>query len=508
MHVDVLDEAGVPVRTGEVGEIYIGGVGVARGYLHRSELTAERFVPDHRRADDSPGRLYRTGDYARLHSDGSVEFVGRIDDQIKVRGIRVELGEIVTALERHPGVATAAVILTVDERLAAFVVPRSVREGLVAELKASLRDVLPAAVIPSVNIALDALPLLASGKVDRAALAELSVVSHGGATDSALPGPLYVVIVRLWQELLGVPGIGLNDNFFELGGDSLLATRMIASLEERVGRSVPSGVMFANPTVAGMAEAIRDGERDAFEPIVTLHASGNKAPLFFLHGDASGLGLYCRRFANGLDGDRPIYAIAQHGTDGRPIPPTIEKMAADYLDTVLDICPDGPFVLGGYCFGGFVAFELARQLKRRGKDVRHLILVEAQHARPQRAPWLKRRRESVARILSAIRPTRRMRSTATEERPAFVPDKVTAAVYAAQYRAVDDYVWRPIGTSATMLCASEAPRTPLAEIPSTWSGFFPNLDIRMIPGDHVTALADHVDALAGAIGTVLAERGS
>jgi amino acid adenylation domain-containing protein len=508
MHVYVVDEAGARVRAGEVGELYIGGRGVARGYLRQSELTAERFIPDHLAPGNSRGQLYRTGDFARLHLDGSIEFVGRIDDQIKVRGVRVELGEIVTALERHSGVASAVVILTADERLAAFVVPRGDSEHLGAVLNAFLRSVLPAAVIPSVITPLDALPLLASGKIDRAALAQMCAGRRGDATDTPLPGPLYVAILRLWEEVLGIRNIGLHDNFFELGGHSLLATRLVASVEERTGRRMPLDVMFANPTIAGMAEAIRDGERAALQPIVALHSDGSKAPFFFLHGDASGLGLYCRRFADGLDGDRPIYVLAQHGTDGRRIPPTIEQMAADYLPMLLDRYPEGPFVLGGYCFGGFVAFELARQLERRGRDVRHLILVEAQHARPLRVHWLTRWRERISQKFHSFRPIDPMRAGAGEALAAFVPDKVTANVYSAQFWAVKRYAWRRAGACATMLCASEAPRTPLAEIPSIWSALFPTLDIRMIPGDHVTALADHIDVLTGAIATVLAEKGS
>ncbi len=253
----LLDRAGNPVPIGVAGEICVGGAGVARGYLGRPELTAERFVPDpFADAAAAGGRLYRSGDLGRRRPDGDVEYLGRIDLQVKVRGVRIELGEVEAALARHPGVAAAAVaareIAPGEVGLVAYCVPAG-REPAAADLRAFLRATLPEVMVPAAFVALAALPLTVNGKLDRRALPAPDRLRRSGEDYRQPSTPLEETLATVWRDLLGVDRVGVRDDFFELGGHSLLATRLASRLRDRLDVELSAQLVFQTPTVAGMA---------------------------------------------------------------------------------------------------------------------------------------------------------------------------------------------------------------------------------------------------------------
>ncbi|HVN34403.1 MAG TPA: amino acid adenylation domain-containing protein, partial [Casimicrobiaceae bacterium] len=318
--VYVLDAHGEPVAPGVPGEIYIGGPGLARGYLGRPDLTAERFVAHP--FDSTPGaRLYRTGDRARYRDDGSIEFAGRVDRQVKVRGHRIEPGEVEAALVRLPSVREAVVVLhgetSETRRLTAYVVPAPDARPAPADLWRDLRRSLPEYMVPAGIVILPALPLTPNGKIDRKALPDPVDLAEQRKGFHVPPrDPLGFAIASIWRDLLGVARVGIRDNFFELGGHSLLAVRMMAAVEKTCGASVPLAALFAEPTIERLAEALRSAARPSGSIAVPLTEGGSRPPLFFLHGDFSGGGFYSHGLARSLGPDQPFYAIHPHGLDG------------------------------------------------------------------------------------------------------------------------------------------------------------------------------------------------
>jgi amino acid adenylation domain-containing protein len=264
----VLDRALQPVPVGVAGELHIGGLSLARGYLNRPELTAEKFIPDPFATE--PGqRLYKTGDLVRYLADGKIEFLGRIDDQVKVRGLRIELGEIESLLKQHPRVRSSVVIAQDgpqrNKRLVAYVVAEGEQILEAGELKSFLRNQLPEYMVPSAFVRLEQLPLLPNGKVDRRALP----APPPGSVDSTYvkpQTPLEELIAGVWQEILGVERVGTEDNFFDLGGHSLLMTRVHSRLQELLGREVPIVEMFRYPTIKALAQYLTQGRHSVLQP--------------------------------------------------------------------------------------------------------------------------------------------------------------------------------------------------------------------------------------------------
>jgi hypothetical protein len=263
----ILDRWLQPVVVGVPGELYIGGRGLARGYLHRPALTAEKFIPDP--FSDRPGqRLYRTGDLVRYRPDGRIEFLGRLDQQVKLRGYRIELGEIETVLARHPAVQEAAVVVrdlaTERQSLVAFLVPNSQAAASVSELSAYLRQQLPDYMIPAVFVTLDQLPLTSSGKLDRRALPTPSSVLRSVDTPFVAPGnTLQLTIAQIWREVLLLDKVGLHDNFFDLGGHSLLMSRVHARLTEELNEGISMIDLFKYPTVHSLAQFLETEQSQA-----------------------------------------------------------------------------------------------------------------------------------------------------------------------------------------------------------------------------------------------------
>ncbi|HKI01749.1 MAG TPA: amino acid adenylation domain-containing protein [Thermoanaerobaculia bacterium] len=365
-----------PVPPGVAGELCLGGGSLARGYRGRPDLTAESFVPA-----EGGGRLYRTGDLARWPAHGGIEFAGRLDDQVKVRGVRVEPGEVAAALARHPGVRDCVVVARTDGpgglRLVAYHAPAPAAPTA-QELREFLRERLPDAMIPAAFVSLETLPLTPNGKVDRRALPAPGREDLGaGAEERAAPrDAVELELCRVWEELLGVAPVGVRDDFFALGGHSLLAVRLMGRIRERFGRELPLTALFAGATVEHLASLLRDpldGEarRDALVPIRT---GGALPPLFLVHPVGGNVLCYAElaRQLDPLDMGRPVYAFQSPG----PME-SVEEMAAHYLEGVRAVQPRGPVFLAGWSMGGVVAFEMARRLAAEGRQPALLAVIDA-----------------------------------------------------------------------------------------------------------------------------------
>ena len=375
----VLDGAGAPVPPGVPGELYLGGAQLARGYLGRPGLTADRFVPDPFAAE--PGaRLYRTGDRARFLADGTLEYLGRVDQQVKVRGFRVEPGEVEAALASHPGVAACTVQARADAggdtRLVAYLVPARGAVLPAGELRAYLRERLPEAMVPSAFVTLDAFPLTPSGKVDLRALP----APEGVRAERPYVAPrdaLELRLARLWEEVLNVDAVGVRDDFFDVGGHSLAALRLLTAVERLTGVRLPMATLLATPTVENMARTLRAGEaRPASGPLVPIQPAGDERPLFLVHAAGGNVASYAA-LARHLGPAQPLYGLQFRGIESDdPSPAGIEEMAADYLAQLRAVQESGPYRLGGWSMGGLVAFEMARILAAAAEEVELLVLVD------------------------------------------------------------------------------------------------------------------------------------
>ena len=374
----ILDPKSQPQPVGVPGELYIGGDGVAIGYLNRAELTQERFLPN----PFEHGRIYRTGDRARFRADGNVEMLGRMDAQVKVRGFRIELGEVEAVLNSCPDVRVAAVVLHKDSAgenaLAGYFVPARENGAFVEQIRAHLRLRLPDYMVPTFLVPLPALPQTPNGKIDRKALpAPESVRVELSAAIEAPLDPLEITLIAIWEKVLGVPHIARTDNFFELGGHSLLAAKMFARMQRMLGKALPLATLFQAPTVAKLAELLRDkGWSPSWSSLVPIRPGGSKTPFYFVH-PIGGNVLNLAGIATHFDPEQPIFGLQAKGLDGKETPNTsVEQMAKDYIEHIRSVQPDGPYHIGGFSAGGVVAYEMARQLHAAGQQVAVLALLD------------------------------------------------------------------------------------------------------------------------------------
>jgi amino acid adenylation domain-containing protein len=384
--VVILDTHRQLVPVGIPGELHIGGAGLARGYWNRPELTAEKFIAD---PFGPPGsRLYKTGDLARFLTDGTIEYLGRMDHQVKLRGFRIELGEIEAVLRQHADVREAVVIAredrSGDKRLVAYVVGQP---GIRIE-ESSLRDAatkaLPGYMVPSAFVMLEQLPLTPNGKLDRRALP----IPNARDTEVALVAPRDLLerqLIEIWEQVLKVQPIGIHDDFFKLGGHSLLAVRLFDRLAKATGHEIPLATLFECPTVAHLSAALRDRNwSPRWKSLTAIQTGGSKQNLFLIP-PAGGSVLRFAQLAKELGSDQPVYGLEPLGHDGRDTPhESVDAMAAAYLSEIEQVQPAGPYVLAGICFGGCIALEMAQQLRRKGQSTSHLILLDS--AAPAHGP--------------------------------------------------------------------------------------------------------------------------
>ena len=365
-----------PVPVDVMGEICIAGDGLARGYLHKPELTAEKFVNN---PFGESAKMYKTGDYGRWRSDGNIEYLGRKDDQVKIRGYRIELGEIENALNQCQEISEAVVLVKGEndgnKNLVAYVVAKTpINQN---SIKAYLKTVLPEYMVPSLFVEMKALPVNSNGKIDRRLLLQKEVKRKTSSVNFKAPETeTEKMMASIWKDILKVNKIGVHDNFFDMGGHSLIAIKLMTRLENETGIRLPLAILFECPTIRQLSHRIDNDQLDVWECLVPVKTTGNKPPVYIVHG-VGGHVLLLNLLVKYIDPQQPVYGFQPRGIGGKAKPQeTVEEMAALYIHEMLQQNPDGPFALAGFSFGGLVAFEMAQQLKAMGKEVRMVALFD------------------------------------------------------------------------------------------------------------------------------------
>ncbi|HVV73069.1 MAG TPA: amino acid adenylation domain-containing protein, partial [Verrucomicrobiae bacterium] len=396
--VYILDAHLRPVPVGVPGELFIGGDGLACGYWARPELTAEKFIPDPFAHPTSRKVLYRTGDLARFRPEGIIEFLGRLDDQVKIRGFRVELGEIESVLGRHPAVSQCVAAVDTspsgDKRIIAYFTTKPGQSPEPGQLREFLSRVLPEYMVPAAFVTVPAFTLTSNGKIDKRALPGVDPTQVASEAGYVAPrDSVEMELAGIWEEVLNARPIGIRDKFFQLGGHSLLAVRVIARIEKRFGKKLRVATIFQAPTIEQIAALLRDDSPVQIPPVQTslieIQGRGSRPPLFLVHGAGGGMFWGYINLARHLGAEQPVYGFKARGLEGEKEAGRIEQMAAQYVADLRKLQPAGPYYLGGYCFGGIVAYEMARQLGEQKHEVALLALFNCAppNSRYIQIPW-------------------------------------------------------------------------------------------------------------------------
>ena len=378
----ILDKNMRPVSTGVAGELYLGGDGLALGYLNRPALDKERFVP-HPFPYAENKLLYRTGDLARRDANEEIECLGRVDDQVKIRGYRIELGEVESTLLQQAAVSAAAVICqdsgSAEARLLAWVVPTSGAVFDESKLREALLSTLPEYMLPSRIIEIDEIPLTGSGKLDKNALPKIEDAQRFDFSECT---PVEKELLNIWSSVLKVGAIDVDANFFELGGHSLMAVRMFNIVKKEFGSELPIATLFENPTIRLLAKkivaagpiAVTDIDAD-WDTTITIHKGGNGSALFVVGGVGGNVNNLFE-FGQAFGQHRPLVGVQTRGVMGHRPHESIEAMATEHIRYIQLRQPHGPYLIAGFSGGGLTAFEIARQLKAMGEDVGFLGLID------------------------------------------------------------------------------------------------------------------------------------
>lgn len=376
----ITDKFNELVPIGVPGELLIGGLGVARGYLNRETLTAEKFIPDIINKNDK--KLYRTGDLVKYNSEGKIQFLGRLDYQVKIRGFRIETAEIESVLNKHNYIRQSLVTATEnsggDKTLTAYFIPDTEENISIKEIRNYLKRKLPEYMIPSFFVKMDKFPLTPNGKIDRKKLPPPDHNMFSSKKSYSIPrDELDMQLKLIWEKAFGLKNIDINDDFFELGGHSLLAAQIFAQIGKVMDKNLPLATLFRTSTIAGLADIIRENkQQSAWSSLVPIRLKGDKPPLFLIHGAEGNILLY-KVFVNYLSEDFPVYGLQSQGLDGKsPIIDDVRLMAQKYIGEIKSVQPEGPYYLGGYCLGGTIAYEMGKQLKSAGDEVSLIALIE------------------------------------------------------------------------------------------------------------------------------------
>jgi amino acid adenylation domain-containing protein len=380
----VLDKHLQRLPVGIPGELYLGGAGLARGYLNQPELNQSQFIANpFATSDGSDARLYKTGDRVRFRADGQLEFLGRFDDQVKLRGFRIELGEIETALSQHLAIQQCVVTVREDKpgdkRLVAYVVPAESEVPDTGELRHYLYHRLPDYMVPSAFVTLVSLPLTPSGKINRKALPKPESADIATSAAYVAPRtPMEQELAKIWAQVLNLEQVGIHDNFFELGGHSLLAVQLITKMQQSFQVALPLATLFQQPTIEHLAQLLQNSSEHSNESVlVPLRTEGKQAPLFCIHPVGGSVLCYAALTPH-LNPERPLYGFQSPGLTGLEPPLTqIEEMAERYIEALRAMQPNGPYHLAGWSLGGVIAFEMAQQLHQQGDSVAPLVLIDS-----------------------------------------------------------------------------------------------------------------------------------
>jgi len=547
----ILDRYLHPVPIGFSGELYIGGEGVVRGYLHRPDLTAERFIHDPFGLS-SGNQMYKTGDLARYLPNGDIDLLGRIDNQVKIRGFRIELGEIEAVLAQYPKVQETVVIDWEDhsgnKRLVAYIVPNQ-EQPTTSELQRFLKEKLPNYMVPSAFVMLSALPLTPNGKIDRRALPAPDISSPTKESSFISPrDTLEQQLVQIWEDVLDTHPIGVRDNFFDLGGHSLLALRLVAQIQQQFGKNLPLATLFRGSTIEQLADILRkQADSLSRSPLVAIQPSGSKRPFFCLPG-AGGNVINFYDLARYLGSDQPFYGLQAANLDpfyvlqaadldSKSEPYNrIEDIAFHNIRELQTVQPQGPYLLGGHSGGGLVAFEMAQQLQKQGHKVALVAILDEKAPISSRAQigvdghearWVTR----IARIIKQRFPGKNLEissealhSLEADEQLNYIGERLKMSgllpseagikqvrgfvqAFKANYQAQVRYMPQEIyPTRITLLRASEvrledtANDEPSILRGSTWGWSqlsVQPVEVHVVPGDHFTMMAEpHVQVLA------------
>jgi thioesterase domain-containing protein len=548
----VLDRRARQAPVGVTGEICV------RGSL---EDTNGNWAPEVL-TDPQGGRLLKTGDLGRRTAVGSVEWLGRAEDQRNVHGLPVKTGEIEAALRAHPQIRQA-VALWEDgspgqRRLIAFVQSAGAQPDLfdAGRLRDFLRETLAEETIPAAFIPVEHFPMTADDRLDAAALLKLAA-RPAAATRTREPIPYLTIhyqLIDLWQQLLGVSHVGITDDFFALGGNSLLAMRLLYRIDQVFGKALLPVTLFQHPTIEHLAdEMLKNEAGQAAGAVVRLNEYGTKTPIFYLHGDFHGGGFYSMKLSRRLGTDQPFYALPHAELTDPSIPTTIPELAARQVAAIREVRPHGPYVIGGFCLGGLVAYEVAQQLTAAGEVVERLLIIDA--GLKNRRLWRMRRAVELVgrqRGLSADRllylfcrwhfllaRLERWRGLTWREKIAIAGrrlgglwQRVRARLLAGRAASASGsalgaspgetewfdprwdvplvYLWSAGGYSpipypgpTTVLLSRDLFRGTEHRGLRNWKKYLPVLDVQELPGSHLACITEHVDTLAETIASCL-----
>jgi surfactin family lipopeptide synthetase A len=523
----VLDRNRRPLPAGVAGELYIGGDGVTKGYFNRPDLTGDSFVPNPF-ANHPEARLYRTGDLARYLPDGNLEFLGRLDQQVKIRGLRVEVGEVETILAQHPDVREAAVLAHSNGssglQLSAYVIVREPYATSSSELRSFLKSRLPAYGIPAAFHFVNAFPRTPNGKVDRQRLL-LSQANAGEAQTVPVTPPGNDVEKRLlaiWQLVLNTDTQDVTRDFFEMGGHSLLAAKLLAQIEKEFGKSLSLAFVFQSPTIQQMAESLRTAGQSLRErAIVPIQAQGSRLPLFWVRG-----GPRFRLLAQKLGPDQPFLGLDLPYMDcGKlPVPYSLEDIAALLVQAMREEQPHGPYHIAGLCVNAVLAYEIARQLVQSGEEVALLALLDGHNQAYYKNPFMDGRYSSrikyhlsnlrqldardtsrylLDRLDEARRKIERITWQLTSNRNEAGMHNTDNIVHPAFHR----YEPQPYAGKMVLLQSSDWPSGPYFDFKMGWNDLVSEgIEFHWIPGDHPSMFTEpNVNLVAEKLRAHLAE---
>jgi thioesterase domain-containing protein/acyl carrier protein len=514
--------------------------------LGRPELTAERFVKNPfmdeirertaLRSTPPSDLLFKTGDWARYTENGMIEYVGRTDEQVKVRGHRIELGEVVSVLKKMPAIDNALALVREhngEYQIVAYLVTQN--SPSVRDVREFLGQQLPHYMIPAAYLFLAAFPLTPNGKIDRQALPSPNEATLQVATEFVAPtDDLEREIAELWSKTLKLPQVSITEDFFELGGHSLLAVKIFSEIDTNYGVNLPLAVLFENPTVQGIAARVREKQtqsrqnivvKEQFSPIVRIQAGNPDRPPFFCVHGAGGNVLNFYDMVRHLDKDQPFYGIQAYGVEGKSQPlPTVEAMAVAYLREIRQVQNRGPYFIGGYSGGGLVAYDMAQRLQAIGAEVAVLALFDTytptqserditlddhlQGLRDNGVGYLfKRSKSKMERSLNGLARDVKIRFYQNSDAP--MPHELREVELTRHFfAAADEYMPANYSDRVDLFRAEK-----LWEIFSHvhdslgWDEFVDELKIHKVPGDHDSLMLEpNVIALARKLQKIIRER--